>query len=126
MALVNSGDVNVSAFKKKSETGMYYFTYKHILSHARMIEEQKTMFFNNWDGMMEWMDRYSKLPDKIDGLIFDPALFEPALGLFRVEALIRSKNLDVHLTPPASRPPRPWYRRKRGTPLLPNRPQYDL
>ena len=28
-----------------------------------MIEEQKTMFFNNWDGMMEWMDRYSKLPD---------------------------------------------------------------
>lgn len=63
MALVNSEDVNVSAFKKKSETGMYYFTYKHILSHARMIEEQKTMYFNNWDGMMEWMDRYSKLPD---------------------------------------------------------------
>mgnify|MGYP001027267433 CR=1 FL=1 len=66
------------------------------------------------------------IADKIDRLVFDPALFEPALGLFRVEALIRSKNLDVHLTPPASRPPRPWYRRKRGTPLLPKRPQYDL
>ena len=32
---------------------------------------------------------------QIDGLVFDPALLEPALCFFRIEALAFSKNLNV-------------------------------
>ena len=40
--------------------------------------------------------------DEIDLLEFDPALLEPALGLFCVKALFLSEDLDVHFIPPVT------------------------
>ena len=40
--------------------------------------------------------------DEIDLLEFDPALLEPALGLFCVKAFFLSEDLDVHFIPPVT------------------------
>ena len=89
-----------------------------------LVEKEKLSFEHNF--LLRSKKEEATFERMVHRLVFDSALFEPTLGFFRIEALALSKNLDVHLTPPASRPPLPSCRQKTGTRLLPNKPQYDL
>lgn len=53
----------ISAIPAPTPKGeIFYFTYERIVSHSYDLKESQTLFYNNYKGMIEEMDRYANLP----------------------------------------------------------------